>query len=81
MATIRKRRDKWQVRIRRAGLRPISKSFWTIWTPSSPEFILPAFQRSTGSSANLGRYLASVTMLNICLVDEVLEKYGPGLPH
>lgn len=27
MATIRKRRDKWQVQIRRAGLRPISKSF------------------------------------------------------
>ena len=27
MATIRKHRDKWQVRIRRAGLRPISKSF------------------------------------------------------
>jgi hypothetical protein len=27
MATIRKHRDKWQVRIRRAGLRPMSKSF------------------------------------------------------
>ena len=27
MATIRKHRDKWQVRIRRAGLRPLSKSF------------------------------------------------------
>ena len=27
MATIRKHREKWQVQIRRAGLRPISKSF------------------------------------------------------
>ena len=27
MATIRKRRDKWQVQIRRAGVRPFSKSF------------------------------------------------------
>ncbi len=27
MATIRKRRDKWQVQIRRLGLRPISQSF------------------------------------------------------
>jgi hypothetical protein len=27
MATIRKHRDKWQVRIRRADLRPASKSF------------------------------------------------------
>lgn len=27
MATIRKHRDKWQVRIRRAGLRPMSRSF------------------------------------------------------
>jgi hypothetical protein len=27
MATIRKHGDKWQVRIRRAGLRPMSKSF------------------------------------------------------
>lgn len=27
MAAIRKRRDKWQVQIRRVGLRPISKSF------------------------------------------------------
>ena len=27
MATVRKRRDKWQVQIRRAGARPISKSF------------------------------------------------------
>ena len=27
MASIRKHRDKWQVRIRRAGLRPLSKSF------------------------------------------------------
>jgi hypothetical protein len=27
MATIRKHRDKWQVRVRRAGLRPMSKSF------------------------------------------------------
>jgi integrase len=27
MATIRKHRDKWQVRIRRAGLRPMTKSF------------------------------------------------------
>src|SRR5467141_3688335 len=27
MATIRKHRDKWQVRIRRAGLRPMAKSF------------------------------------------------------
>jgi integrase len=27
MATIRKHRDKWQVRIRRVGLRPMSKSF------------------------------------------------------
>ena len=27
MATIRKRRDKWQVQVRRLGLRPISKSF------------------------------------------------------
>lgn len=27
MATIRKRRDKWEAQIRRVGLRPISKSF------------------------------------------------------
>ena len=27
MATIRKHRDRWQVRVRRAGLRPMSKSF------------------------------------------------------
>ena len=27
MANIRKHRDKWQVRIRRAGLQPLSKSF------------------------------------------------------
>jgi hypothetical protein len=27
MATIRKHRDKWQVQIRRAGVRPMSKSF------------------------------------------------------
>jgi hypothetical protein len=27
MSSIRKHRDKWQVRIRRAGLRPMSKSF------------------------------------------------------
>src|SRR5262249_9960674 len=29
MATIRKRKHKWEVQIRRAGLRPISKSFHT----------------------------------------------------
>jgi integrase len=27
MATVRKHRDKWQVQVRRAGIRPISKSF------------------------------------------------------
>jgi hypothetical protein len=27
MANIRKHRDKWQVRIRRTGLRPLSKTF------------------------------------------------------
>jgi hypothetical protein len=50
-----------------------------IETPSNPEFHFSGFLRPMASSANLDRYLASVTMLNI--VDEVLEKLGSGFSH
>jgi hypothetical protein len=39
------------------------------------------FLRLTVCLAGPSRYLASVAMLNICGLDEVLEKYGPSLSH
>ena len=40
---------------------------------------LPAFPSPAASSAGPSRFLAGVTMLNIC--DEVLEKLGSGFSH
>jgi hypothetical protein len=82
VATMRKRRNRRQVEIRPVGHRPFSKSFLAKkdaagWARQAEA----AADRSGLLSAGFGRYLASVAMINIRGLDEVLEKHGPSLLH